>query len=91
MPGTPLAAQYTVNRSVKNPFDSDVQRPTLTDLSDTELQALMRKAWLGFYMRPRAIGRLTRDAFRSGALPEGLRIAVNMGKWALSSALPSEL
>ncbi|MEC8379797.1 MAG: radical SAM protein [Myxococcota bacterium] len=90
MPGTPLAAQYTVNRSVKNPFDSDVQRPTLTDLSDTELQALMRKAWLGFYMRPRAIGRLTRDAFRSGALPEGIRIAVNMGKWALSSALPSE-
>lgn len=91
MPGTPLAAQYTVDRSVKNPFDSDVHRPTLTDLSDTELQALMRKAWLGFYLRPRAIGRLTRDAIRSGALPEGLRIALNMGKWALSGALPGEL
>ena len=48
----------------------------------------MRKAWLGFYLRPKALSRLTRDAIRSGALPEGLRIAANMGRWALSSALP---
>ena len=88
MPGTPLAQQYKVQSSVKSPLDSDVFRPTLTDLSEAELQALMRKAWLGFYLRPKPLSRLTRDAIRSGALPEGLRIAANMGRWALSAALP---
>ena len=43
----PLAAQYTVNRSVKIHLTVMFSDP-LTDLSDTELQALMRKAWLDF-------------------------------------------
>lgn len=88
MPGTPLAQKYTQKSSVKSPLDSDFERPTLTDLSDADLQGLMRKAWLGFYLRPSALGRLTKDALRSGALPEGLRIAALMGRWALSGALP---
>ena len=89
MPGTPLAEKYAKAASVTNPMDSDRERPTLTDLTEGELQALMRRAWLGFYLHPRALSRISMDAIKSGSFPEGIRIAVGMGRWATSAWLPS--
>lgn len=85
MPGTDITDQFSSRMSVKNPLDRDANRETLTDLSQEELQKLMREAWLGFYLRPKPIMRLTIDGVRSGSWKEGTRLAMGMGKWALSA------
>lgn len=85
MPGTDITAQFSSRMSVKNPLDRDANRETLTDLSQEDLQRLMKEAWLGFYLRPRPIARLTIDGVRSGSWKEGARLAMGMGKWAVSA------
>jgi len=82
MPGTPLFASHEQSAlPVHNPVDADVRRATVTELDPTELGQLMRSAWAGFYLRPRPIARLSRDAWASGSLSEGVRMAVGMGRW----------
>ena len=84
-PGTPLfdgAARGGEMKSVKNPVDGDLNRLTLTDLSSSELDRLMRRAWLDFYLRPTPLLRLGRDAVRSGSLDEAWRLGRALGRWA---------
>jgi radical SAM superfamily enzyme YgiQ (UPF0313 family) len=87
MPGTPLFASHgrDVGAGVKNPVDADAARATLTDLPPDELQRLLRGAWTGFYLRPRPMARLARDAVASGAVGEAGRLAAAMGRWALGA------
>uniref|UniRef100_UPI003784852B hypothetical protein n=1 Tax=Piscinibacter sp. TaxID=1903157 RepID=UPI003784852B len=42
------------------------------------LAALMQTAWRGFYLRPRPIARLARDAWASGSGGEALRLGAAM-------------
>jgi anaerobic magnesium-protoporphyrin IX monomethyl ester cyclase len=83
MPGTPLYLERQGGPSVKSPLDSDRSRRTLTDLPSEELERLLRKAWMGFYLRPRVMGRISLDAWRSGSVDEGFRMATALGRWAL--------
>jgi len=85
MPGTDITAQFASKSSVKNPLDRDIQRETLTDLHEEELSMLMKEAWVGFYLRPRSLFRLSVDGWRSGSWKEGIRLATGMGRWALQS------
>jgi len=85
MPGTPLfAAHATATTSVHNPVDADKVRATVTELEAAELSTLLRDAWAGFYLRPRPILRLSRDALASGSLSEGARMAMGLGRWLAS-------
>ncbi len=86
MPGTPLFAQHgrPSGTGVNNPVDADQDRATLTDLPPEELARLLRGAWAGFYLRPRALGRLASDAVASGSVSEALRLARAMGRWAVA-------
>lgn len=85
-PGTPLfASAGAVTGSVKNPVDGDLNRSTLSDLPASELQRLLRRAWLDFYLRPTPMLRLTRDAVRSGAVDEAWRLGRALGRWALAA------
>lgn len=86
LPGTPLFSSHGQPRgqAVPNPVDADADRATLTDLPPEELARLLRSAWTGFYLRPRAIRRLALDAVRSGSLSEAARLAGAMGRWALA-------
>ena len=81
MPGTPLFAAHAGGTAVPNPVDADQHRATVTDLPPDELAALLRTAWAGFYLRPRPIWRLGRDATASGSLSEGARLARGLARW----------
>jgi radical SAM superfamily enzyme YgiQ (UPF0313 family) len=85
MPGTPLYAQLQSSASVKNPMDGDLKRDTLTDLSEAALNQLMRQAWSDFYLRPRPLARLARDAWTSGSIGEALRLGRALGRWAIAA------
>lgn len=91
MPGTPLFAAHAsrVGAGVPNPVDGDLARPTLTDLPATELQRLLRQAWIGFYLRPRPLARLARDAWRSGSMGEAVRLGRALGRWAMAGPAPT--
>lgn len=84
LPGTPLFAQYShADADVRNPVDGDLRRKTVTDLAPDALAALMRQAWRGFYLRPRPLARLARDAVASGAGAEAARLGVAMARWSM--------
>lgn len=85
MPGTPLYARLQSSASVKNPMDGDLSRDTLTDLSEAALNQLMRQAWSDFYLRPRPLARLARDAWASGSMGEALRLGRAIGRWAVAA------
>jgi len=84
LPGTPLFRSHghKAGGDVVNPVDSDGHRATLTDLPAEELAALMRTAWIGFYLRPRPLARLATDAIRSGSLRESWRMGRAFARWA---------
>ena len=84
MPGTDISAQFASRTSVKNPLDRDMARETLSDLPEEELSALMKEAWIGFYLRPRALFRISVDGLRSGSWRQGVRFATGMGRWAMA-------
>ena len=85
-PGTPLfASAHERAGSVKNPVDGDLNRSTLSDLPPEELQRLLRRAWMDFYLRPTPMLRLTRDALRSGSVDEAWRLSRAFGRWALAA------
>ena len=82
MPGTPLFSHpRSLNSNVNNPLDADVDRNTLTDMDGEELGKLVRAAWLGFYLRPRPMARLLRDAVASGSIDEVWRMGRALGRW----------
>jgi radical SAM superfamily enzyme YgiQ (UPF0313 family) len=85
MPGTPIFSHRRSSASVKNPVDSDGSRDTLTDLSQADLSQLMREAWSGFYLRPRPLARLARDAWTSGSISEAVRMGRALGRWSGAS------
>jgi radical SAM superfamily enzyme YgiQ (UPF0313 family) len=88
MPGTPLfdLAETRSTPQVAGPLDRDLQRDTLTDLPAEELSVLLRQAWTGFYLRPRPMARLLRDAWTSGSVGEALYLGRAVGSWLVSSA-----
>jgi radical SAM superfamily enzyme YgiQ (UPF0313 family) len=85
-PGTDLYAAHhgetLLSAAGSNPVDSEYQRVVLTDLPPAELARLLRRAWVGFYLRPRPIARLARDAWRSGSLQEGVRLGASLARWS---------
>ena len=84
MPGTPLFQEHGAQAGMgegRNPLDGDVQRAVVTDLPADQLQALLREAWLGFYLRPRPVARLLGDAVASGSMAEAWRLAGALGRW----------
>ncbi|MCB9764532.1 MAG: B12-binding domain-containing radical SAM protein [Alphaproteobacteria bacterium] len=85
LPGTPLFESHGHHAAadVRNPVDGDLHRRTVTDLPAEELAGLMREAWRRFYLRPRPLGRLARDAWASGASREALRLGVAMARWSV--------
>ncbi len=90
-PGTPLFESYRgrAARGVSGPVDSDADRVTVTDLPPEQLAALLRQAWRGFYLRPRPMARLARDAWASGSVAEAGRLGLGMARWlAGPPALP---
>ncbi len=86
LPGTPLFASHgeQAGGDVRNPVDGDSDRRTVTDLPAEELNRLMRSAWMGFYLRPRPMARLARDAWASGSWREAGRLGFAMARWTLS-------
>ncbi|MCK6504351.1 B12-binding domain-containing radical SAM protein [Myxococcota bacterium] len=93
MPGTPLflgsaGGSGVASASVRNPVDGDLHRPTVTDLPPEELARLLRQAWVGFYLRPRPLARVTRDAVRSGSVGEAWRLGRALSRWAVEQARP---
>jgi radical SAM superfamily enzyme YgiQ (UPF0313 family) len=66
---------------VKNPLDADQNRATLTDMPPEKLALLVRQAWTGFYLRPRPMARLLRDALASGAIDEAWRMGRAWSRW----------
>jgi radical SAM superfamily enzyme YgiQ (UPF0313 family) len=86
MPGTPLFSHpRNADQSVNNPLDADQNRMTLTDMDGDELGRLVRAAWLGFYLRPRPMARLLRDAIASGSIDEAWRMGRALGRWRLAA------
>ncbi|MEE2750439.1 MAG: radical SAM protein, partial [Myxococcota bacterium] len=88
LPGTPLYAlgNHGKTSSVLGPVDSETQRETCTSLSEEELDGLMRDAWRQFWIRPKPMFRLARDAVRSGSVMEGWRLGLQMARWSLRTA-----
>jgi len=86
-PGTDLHAAHhgatLLSAAGSNPVDSEYHRVVLTDLAPAELARLLRRAWVGFYLRPRPMARLARDAWRSGSLQEGVRLGRSLARWSL--------
>ena len=83
MPGTPLFAHHTpASTGVRNPLDADMDRPTVTDMDPEILAGLVRQAWTGFYLRPRPIARLLRDAIASGSIDEVWRLSRAFTSWS---------
>lgn len=86
MPGTPLFSHpRNLDTSVNNPLDADIDRSTLTDLDGEALGRLVRSAWLGFYLRPRPIARLLRDAVASGSIDEVWRMGRALSRWRVAA------
>lgn len=87
LPGTPLFAESSDRRrvSVRSPVDSEIEKDTLTDLPEEELNRLMKQAWRSFYLRPTPMVRLAKDAVSSGSVFEGIRLLKSMARWSLSS------
>ncbi len=87
LPGTPLFASHGARAGgdVRNPVDGDADRRTVSDLPAAELAQLMRRAWTGFYLRPRPMARLARDAWVSGSWREAGRLGVAMARWSVAS------
>ena len=82
MPGTPLFSHPRGEQSsVTNPLDADKNRPTLTDMDPMVLGQMVRQAWTGFYLRPRPMARLLRDAFTSGSIDEAWRMGKALKRW----------
>jgi anaerobic magnesium-protoporphyrin IX monomethyl ester cyclase len=81
MPGTPLFAEHAAGPAVPNPLDTDQNRPTVTDMDPVVLGKLVRQAWTGFYLRPRPMARLVRDAIASGSIDEAWRMGKALGRW----------
>jgi len=82
MPGTPLFSHpRTDSTPVTNPLDADQCRATLTNMPAEELASLVRQAWTGFYLRPRPIARLLRDAWASGTIDEAWRMGRALTRW----------
>ncbi|MCB9741486.1 MAG: B12-binding domain-containing radical SAM protein [Alphaproteobacteria bacterium] len=92
LPGTPLFAEAheRAGGDVRNPVDGDLHRRTVSDLPAEELAALMRGAWRSFYLRPKPIARLARDAWASGATREAIRLGGAMARWSLRPTRPAE-
>lgn len=88
LPGTPLFEQYgsRPGADVRNPVDGDAHRHTVTDLPADELAELMRFAWRSFYLRPRPLARLARDAVVSGSMQEAARLGLAMARWNLGGS-----
>ena len=88
-PGTDLHAQHADqvlwSTAGSNPVDSEFQRMVLTDLGPEEVARLLRKAWVGFYLRPRPMARLARDAWRSGSLGDGMRLGASLARWSIGT------
>ena len=86
LPGTPLFSSHGARAGgdVRNPLDGDSDRRTVTDLPSEDLDRLMRTAWTGFYLRPRPMARLARDAWASGSWREAGRLGVAMARWTLA-------
>ena len=91
MPNTEISTNYPQHISVPNPLDADIQRETISSLSQEELEQLMKKAWFGFYGRPRKIKQLSKDAIQSGYLSEGVRSAASFLRWSLRDTLRDTL
>ncbi len=87
-PGTPLFEANASGASsvTSNPVDSERARVTVSDLPPDELAALLRLAWRGFYLRPRPIARIARDAVASGSLAEAARLGLGMARWMAAPA-----
>ena len=86
LPGTELGADIEpVN--VLSPVDSDLNRPTITELPANELSKLMRDAWRGFYLRPTSIWRIGCDAVNSGSVGEMMRLGGIMLNYQVSSKI----
>ena len=86
MPGTPLFSHpRTLDSGVNNPLDADINRTTITDMDGDQLGKLVRSAWLGFYLRPRPMARLLRDALASGSIDEVWRMGRAMGRWRVAA------
>ncbi len=66
---------------VGNPFDSDLHRVALTDLPESVLGTLLRKAWVSTYMRPGRAVRLVGDLLASGAWRDSGRMVLGMAGW----------
>ena len=81
MPGTEISGMYPKSISVPNPLDVDMNRETISSLSQEDLQMLMREAWLGFYGRPRKIKQLGMNAIQSGYVSEGVRSVGSFLLW----------
>ena len=81
MPGTPLFADHAAGQAVPNPLDADQERPTVTDMDPEILGQLVRQAWTGFYLRPRPMARLLRDAIASGSIDEAWRMGKALHRW----------
>ena len=85
-PGTDLHAAHAddvlLTAAGSNPVDSEYHRVVLTDLPPQELSRLLRRAWVGFYLRPRPMARLARDAWRSGSMAEGVRLGASLARWS---------
>jgi anaerobic magnesium-protoporphyrin IX monomethyl ester cyclase len=92
MPGTPLFHLSEKHRrpGVAGPMDRDLSRETLTDLPEEVLASMLRQAWTGFYLRPRPMARLLRDAWSSGSMGEALYLGRAMGRWLGSSRSTGE-
>ena len=81
MPGTEISEMYPKSISVPNPLDVDMNRETISSLSQEDLQMLMREAWLGFYGRPRKIKQLGMSAIQSGYISESVRSVGSFLLW----------
>ncbi len=57
-PGPSPTVRRTTDVRRANPVDGDLHRDTVTDLDPDQLAALLRTAWVGFYLRPRPMARL---------------------------------
>ena len=90
MPGTPLYSHPRgAAAGVTSPLDADLARETLTDIDPAQLSRLVRQAWTGFYLRPRPMARLLRDAITSGSIDEMWRMGRSLSEWSMSAPTKS--